>query len=245
MVDIHCHILPETDDGADSWETAVEMCRMAADDGIEHIVATPHANTEYAYDRARHEATLTQLREAAGAKPALSLGCDFHLSFENLQDALVRPEQYCIGNTRYLLVELSDFMMPRYVGETFARLLDAGLTPILTHPERNMMLQRNPAMIVEWADQGCVIQVTASSLTGRWGKQAASITHWLLQCHALHVLATDAHNLDSRPPVLSQARDLIAQTYSRELGDVLVNHNPRAIITGAALPYFPRPVRSR
>ncbi len=242
MVDIHCHILPETDDGADSWETAVEMCCVALRDGIEHIVATPHANSEFSYDREHHEATLARLREATGGKPALSLGCDFHLSFENLQDALAHPEPYCIANTRYLLVELSDFMMPRYVGETFARLLDAGLTPILTHPERNLMLQHDPASVVAWADAGCIIQVTASSLAGLWGKQAANITHWLLQRSAVHVLATDAHNLQRRPPVLSQARELIAQRYGGELADVLVDHNPRAIVSGAPLPYFPRPL---
>jgi len=245
MVDIHCHILPETDDGADSWETAIEMCRLAAADGIEHTVASPHANSEFAYDRAHHETTLAQLRERSGGQPQLTLGCDFHLSFENLEDALARPEQYVIGQTHYLLVELNDFMMPRYVGGALARLLDAGITPILTHPERNLMLQRDPTNVLAWAEDGCVVQVTASSVTGLWGQQAANITHWLLQRQALHVLASDAHNVHSRPPAISAARNLLARQYGAALADAVVEQNPRAIVNNLPLPYFPRPLRRR
>ena len=88
MVDIHCHILPQVDDGAKSWEIATEMCRMAVADGITHIVATPHANEQYAYHREEHAARLLELQKAAGEWPVLSLGCDFHFSFDNVQGAL-------------------------------------------------------------------------------------------------------------------------------------------------------------
>ncbi len=244
MVDIHCHILPETDDGADSWEIAIEMCRMAAADGIDHTVASPHANAAFTYDRVRHEQTLADLRARTG-KPELALGCDFHLSFENLEDALVRPEQYVIGTTRYLLVELSDFMSPRYVGGALTRLLDAGLTPVLTHPERNLILQRDPRHVLAWAENGCVVQITASSVTGSWGQQAANVTRWLLERQAVHVLATDAHDLRGRPPVLSEARHAVARQYGSDLADTLVQRNPRAIVDNLPLPYFPRPVDRR
>src|SRR5690348_529985 len=112
MVDIHCHILPAVDDGAKSWDIAVDMCRMALADGIEHIVATPHANDEYRYDRAAHSALLSELSQHIGGKPKLSLGCDFHLSFENLRDVFIHPERYTIHDTKYLLVELSDYSVP-------------------------------------------------------------------------------------------------------------------------------------
>ena len=104
MIDIHCHILPEVDDGPKTWETSEAMCRMAAQDGIEHMVATPHANDRYYYDRAYLTSLLAQLQQRVGPLPRLSLGCDFHLSFENLQAALETPERWSIGNTRYLLV---------------------------------------------------------------------------------------------------------------------------------------------
>jgi len=106
MVDIHCHILPEVDDGARSWEMASEMCRLAVADGVDHIVATPHANHEYDYNREDLEQRLERLRNIAGGKPLLTLGCDFHFSYENIQDALQQPGRYTIGATRYLLVDL-------------------------------------------------------------------------------------------------------------------------------------------
>src|SRR6476660_3298090 len=113
MVDIHSHILPSVDDGAKSWEMAVEMCQMAAADGITHMVASPHSNDEFKYDRKAHEATLAQLREKINGALALSLGCDFHMSFDNIMAVRKNPAEFCIGNTNYLLVEFSDFGVSR------------------------------------------------------------------------------------------------------------------------------------
>ncbi len=119
MFDIHCHILPEVDDGPKSWEVAIEMCRMASADGITHMVATPHANDRYTYDRNYLRGILLQLQARVGASPQLSLGCDFHLSFENLERALEQPHDYTIGDTNYLLVELSNFSVPIQVSDCF------------------------------------------------------------------------------------------------------------------------------
>ena len=94
VIDIHCHILPEVDDGAKSWETAVGMCRMAGEDGIDHMVAAPHSNDRYFYDREYLSGLLQNLQQRIGDRPKLSLGCDFHLSLENMQAALVAPEKY-------------------------------------------------------------------------------------------------------------------------------------------------------
>jgi tyrosine-protein phosphatase YwqE len=95
------------------------MCRIASADGITHMVATPHANERFSFDRAQHEATLQQLRERVGDAPELSLGCDFHLSYDSLQDVLAAPERYTINASRYLLVELSDFSIPTQVADCF------------------------------------------------------------------------------------------------------------------------------
>src|ERR1051326_85953 len=106
MVDIHSHILPGIDDGADSWDTATQMCLMAAKDGITHMVATPPANEQYPYDRAQFLELLAALQEKGGAVLQLSLGCDFHRSYENLESLFSDPSPYLIGDTRYLLIEL-------------------------------------------------------------------------------------------------------------------------------------------
>ena len=242
MFDIHCHILPEVDDGPKSWDIAVEMCHMAVADGITHTVATPHANNRYAYDRNYLKNLLAQLQTRVGISPQLSLGCDFHLSYENLERVLEQPHIYTIGETNYLLVELSNYGIPIQIADCFMRLGDRGLTPILTHPERNPILQQTPQRVLEWVEQGCLVQVTASALTGFWGERPEIVARWLLDRSAVHFLATDAHDHKRRVPILSQARDLAAQIVGSEYAQALVESNPAAVVVGQPIPYCPRPV---
>ena len=108
MIDIHCHILADVDDGPKSWHVAEEMCRIAAADGVEHIVATPHANTRYEYDHKLAKALVQDLQRRIGLVPHLNVGCDFHLSYENFQHVLLEPALYTIEGGNYLLVELSN-----------------------------------------------------------------------------------------------------------------------------------------
>src|SRR5512146_2553765 len=235
MVDIHSHILPGVDDGAKSWEMAIGMCRMAAADGITHMVATPHANDQFAYDRSQHEAALAQLREKVSGKIQLSLGCDFHMSFDNIQALRKNPAEFCIGRTNYLLVEFSDFGMSRQMLEMLKEFLDNGLRPIVTHPERNRILQQQPKMILEMAEIGCVIQVTASSFTGFWGKGPKKTAQWLLKNGTLHVLATDSHDLARRKPMLSAVRAAVAELAGEVIAELLVSKSPEAIVRGENL----------
>ena len=242
MFDIHCHILPEVDDGPKSWDIAVEMCRMAVADGITHTVATPHANNRYSYDRNYLKDLLVQLQARVGTSPQLSLGCDFHLSYENLERVLEQPHLYTIGETNYLLVELSNYGVPIQIADCFRRLGDRGLTPILTHPERNPILQQTPQRVLEWVEQGCLVQVTASALTGFWGERPEIVARWLLDRAAVHFLATDAHDHKRRVPILSQGRDLAAQIAGSEYAQALIESNPAAVVEGQRIPYCPRPV---
>lgn len=237
MVDIHCHVLPGVDDGAKDWDVAVQMCQIAAKDGVDHIVATPHANDEFNYDREQHEQTLDRLRGVVAGTVQLSLGCDFHLSYENIQNVLQNPARYCIGNTPYLLVEFSDFALPPNTSEVFARFLNNGVIPIVTHPERNPILQRKPELVVQWSKEGALVQVTANSLTGRWGPVARKVIEFLAKKRAVHVLASDAHGTSSRSPILSEARDVMAKLVGKESARAMVEDNPRAIVSGLAVPY--------
>jgi protein-tyrosine phosphatase len=242
LIDIHCHLLPEVDDGPKSWEVAVQMCRIAAADGITHMVATPHANSRYAYDRAYLLGVLDELRARVGQIPQFSLGCDFHLSDDNVERALEQPHSYTIGQTNYLLIELSNYSIPPQLSDCFHRLGDRGLLPILTHPERNPILQQTPQRILEFAEQGCLIQVTASSLTGFWGERPEIVTRWLLDRSAVHILASDAHDSRYRVPILSEARAIAAKIVGDEYASALVEENPAAIVQGLPIPYSPRPV---
>jgi protein-tyrosine phosphatase len=244
VIDIHCHLLPEVDDGPKSWDVAVEMCRMAAADGITHVVATPHASDRYAYDRAYLSRLLGQLQEKLdpGLLLQLSLGCDLHLSFENLERVLEQPHTYTIGETNYLLIELSNFSVPPALEDCFTRLGDRGLTPILTHPERNPILQQTPERILKLAEQGCLMQVTASALTGFWGERPEIIARWLLDRSAVHILASDAHDTKWRIPNLSAGRAVAETIVGGEYAEALVEGNPGAIVQGMPIPYCPRPV---
>jgi protein-tyrosine phosphatase len=230
VVDIHTHILPDADDGARSWEMAKEMCALAARDGITQMVATPHANDEFTYDRVRHQHALDKLQHEANIK--LTLGCDFHLSFDNIRAAQKDPQQFTIGATKYLLVELSDFGAWVGVSEGIHELQQVGVVPVLTHPERNPVLQRNQDHILKLADAGCLIQVTASAFTGYWGEPVKKLAEWLLKKHAVHVVASDAHDTRKRPPVLSAARQRVTELAGERIAERVVNLNPAAIVAG-------------
>ncbi len=239
MVDIHCHILPAIDDGSKSWEMTAEMCRVAAADGVTHIVATPHCNDEYVYDRMRYTEMLGELYDIANGKLAFSLGCDFHFSYDNIQDALENPRRYTIGDTNYLLVEFSDYGISPTVNRQLQQIASHGLVPIITHPERNPLLLKQPEMGLGFAAQGCLVQVTANSVTGFWGTRSQKMAEWLLKHEAVHVIASDAHDPKRRSPILSEARTLVAQHTNADVAEALVNLNPAAIVAGQSLPYQP------
>jgi protein-tyrosine phosphatase len=207
------------------------MCRLAEQDGVTHIVATPHANYEYQYDRAKHLALLEELRSRV-PQLGFSLGCDFHLSYENIEDAMERPERYAIGDTRYLLVELSEYSTFN-VAQTLYDLQTAGLVPILTHPERNPVILSNPGLLDRFAESGCLFQITANSLTGFWGRPSQKMCEAMLRKSMVHFIASDAHGVKSRNPILSAARDAAAKIIGMDGAAKLVNNNPQAVVNNS------------
>ncbi len=240
MIDIHHHLLFGLDDGSPDLDTSTKMVEVAARDGITHIVCTPHANNRFQYDRARNEALLEQVRVATGNKVKLGLGCDFHLSWDNIQDALDNPGRYTINGRKYLLVEFADTIIPETINDSFFELTILKQRPIITHPERNPVLQRHPERLAEWVRDGALVQVTASSLTGRFGRTAKAVAEKFLDRNWVHFLATDAHNLESRPPILSRGYEEVKKRCGVETADRLCIHNPRAVFEGDDLPAQPQ-----
>ena len=235
MVDIHHHLLHGLDDGAKDIETSVAMARLAANEGITHVVCTPHANGQYAYDPAVNAAKTEELRARLVEEDiplTLGSGCDFHLSFDNVTLAKTDPARFSINGLGYLLVELPDYGLPPGLTETFYELQLAGLTPILTHPERNPTLQKEPERMAEWLRGGMLVQVTADSLTGHKGKHAEHMALDLLDKRWVHFLATDAHNTSSRPPRIREAYNLVANKYSTSYAHALCLTNPLAAFLG-------------
>ena len=235
MVDIHHHLLWGLDDGPKDFETSLAMARTAALEGITHIVATPHADGKYEFDPAANRSKAAELQAALDAERiplTVGLGCDFHLSYDNILDAKANPTRYSINSLGYLLVEIPDYGLPPGLTEIFYELRLAGLTPILTHPERNLTLQTDLSRLTDWMRGGLLVQITADSVTGQRGKTAQKIAHHLLARRWVHFLASDAHNVTSRPPRLSQARDLVAKKYGAAYAESLVTSNPRAVFEG-------------
>jgi len=245
MIDIHHHLLWEQDDGATTFNTSLEMARMAAADGITHIACTPHANGNYAYSPETIDSKISLLQQkldSEGVKIKLARGCDFHMSYDNIQQAHEDPRRFSINSGCYILVEVPDYALPRGLGETFYQMQIEGLTPILTHPERNPTLQNEPGRIAEWLRGGTLVQVTAGSVMGRMGRKAEQMAHDLLAKRWVHFLATDAHNTTSRPPKMSDARDLVAQKYGPDYARLLCVSNPLAAFLNNALPPQPEPL---
>jgi protein-tyrosine phosphatase len=240
-VDIHCHILPGLDDGAPNLEVSVEMARMAREDGTRHIVATPHANFQFAYDGAKVAALRDELQAAIGPEPAILIGCDFHLSFENVRDAIANPRKYSVNQTQYQLVEFAESFKMDAMEGVLSQLLQAGMVPVLTHPERNPVFQQHDDLAGRYVQLGCVVQITSGSLTGDFGKTAFKTAMDLLDRDLVHVIASDAHSTKRRVPGLAAAEQAARERRSAAIAQALVADNPAAIIAGRTPPFFPEP----
>jgi protein-tyrosine phosphatase len=238
MIDIHHHLLWGLDDGSTSLDNSIAMAKIAAADGITHIVCTPHANGQYAYSPKIVDekiATLQQALDSAGVTLKLGRGCDFHMSYDNIQEAKTDPARFSINGNGYLLVELPDYGISQALTETFYQLRLAGLTPILTHPERNATLVADTRRMVDWMLGGLLVQVTAGSVLGNMGKPAQRMAYQLLEDRWVHFLATDAHNTTSRPPKLREAYEVVAEKFGPEYAHALCVGNPLAVFMGKPL----------
>jgi protein-tyrosine phosphatase len=231
MIDLHCHILPAVDDGPADIEESVAMARTAADDGITHIVATPH----FVYDGHRKGEgilrTLEMLRNRlgeAGIPVELLAGADIRLSHELLA-GLEKGDIPTIHGSRYFLLELPEVIPPNLDRFLFAARVK-GFTVIITHPERNRGLLSSPEKIGMLRASGSLFQLTAMSVTGEFGSQIRSFSQMLLRKGFADFVATDAHDYVHRRPVLSTAyRETVRLCGEREAERIFFG-NPAAVL---------------
>jgi protein-tyrosine phosphatase len=239
MIDIHCHILPGLDDGPESFEISFAMAEMAIEDGISHVIATPHANSSYPFVPELVKKRRDEIQAAFDGRLILATGCDFHLSFENLQDIRHDPTRYTLNQKNYLLVEFADFSIPASLDQALHEFRLSGLIPVITHPERNPLIRAQPERLFRWLRQGCYAQLTAQSLWGKFGKSAEIVSEEWLQAGAVHFLASDAHNITTRPLRLKETFDLVASKHGEALAQALLVENPLAAFEGRPLPHVP------
>jgi protein-tyrosine phosphatase len=234
MVDIHSHILWGLDDGADTLDESLAMLKLAADSGTTDIVATPHANSRYRYETEVVKQRIQEVSTGVSGKPRIHRGCDFHLSFDNVQDAMENPAKYAINGGHYLLVEFPNSPLAG-MKRVLTTLLDSGLVPIMTHPERNSHLRKINEDFVEWVQMGCLVQITAQSLLGRFGKQSEESAWEMVRRGLAHFVASDAHDLTDRPPRLDLAFEAVSTRVGRPQAKLLLIENPQAVLSGGSV----------
>jgi protein-tyrosine phosphatase len=239
VIDIHCHILPGLDDGPDSMEMSIAMAEMAVADGVTHVIGTPHAHPQHVFDPAKIKERRDELQGLFEGRLILATGCDFHLSYENLEDIRFEPNRYTLNQKNYLLVEFADYSIPPALDQALHNLQLAGLVPIVTHPERNPLIRAQPERLFKWLRQGCCVQVTAQSLLGRFGRSAQESSQRWLADGAVHFIASDAHNVTSRPLRLKETFDWVAKTHGEDVARALLVDNPLAAFEGRPLPFVP------
>jgi protein-tyrosine phosphatase len=241
MIDIHCHILPGLDDGAESIEISCAMAEMAIAEGITHVIGTPHASPNHEFVPELVKRRRDDIQSIFEGRLILGTGCDFHLSYENLQEIRRDPTRFTLNQKNYLLVEFADFAIPPSLDQELHELQlgDINLNPIITHPERNPLIRTQPERLYTWLRQGCYAQVTAQSVLGKFGKAAQEMAENWIDLGAVHFIASDAHNTTSRPLRLRETYDYVAKKWSEEVAHGLLVDNPLAVFEGRGLPYVP------
>lgn len=235
VYDLHCHFLPGVDDGAPDLDSALDLARASVANGIRGAVLTPHLypgrwNNILSEIRPRFDAFAAALRENA-IDLQVKLGAEVHLLPESL--ALIdQGELPTIGqwnDKQVVLLEMPDGQIPVGAANAVKYFVRRGIVPMIAHPERNKDVVRNIQKLTPLIAEGCLVQLTAASVCGRFGNSALETSMRLLDANMVTVIATDAHNITHRPPILAEARQALTARYGEKAAVLLTGVNPAAI----------------
>ncbi len=236
MIDLHTHILPGLDDGPSDVEEALEMCRLAVADGVTTVVASPHMFNGM-YDVARGDvldgvSRLQGRLDAEGIPLRIVPGADVHAA-PNLDTLVKEGYAMTIGDGgKYLMTELPQDVLPEGLSSLLFSIQLLGITPVISHPERNLEIQSDPMLLADLVEAGSLVQLTAASVTGGFGEPVRNCAHTLLEARLAHVVASDAHSPVRRRPGLSRAFAAVKELLSIEEAEDIFIHRPIRILAG-------------
>lgn len=240
MIDIHHHCLPAVDDGPRDLAESIELCRLAVEDGIETIVATPHVlRGRWNESRDTLDGAIASLRAAIGDSPKLLLGSEYFFAHDVAEVLKAGNAIVPLNGSRYVLIEFATHGVPPLVEQPLYRMQLDGWVPIIAHPERNAVFQANPERLAALARLGTKIQITAASFTGDFGEEAQQAARSWLERKLVHFVASDAHNVKRRPPRMRAARAIVTEMAGEGIAKALFEDNPRAVIENRGLVYEP------
>jgi len=240
MIDLHCHFLPGIDDGPETMDQALDLARAAVADGITHSVLTSHVHPgQFPNQRSNLEGAIAEFSaQLAQANIALSVGLGGEARLcPELLDLIAQDQVPFLGEVagyRILLLEFPYQLIPvgslRFINSLF----ELKIRPLIAHPERNKAIMVNPDKVREFAQTGCWLQLTSGSLVGRFGPQVELAAFKLIDDGWNCVVATDAHNLNQRPPFLSEGRQALRRRYGEQVAQSMVHDKPANILGLAA-----------
>ena len=229
MIDLHCHILPELDDGSRSFSESLEMARLAVESGITAVVATPHCIDDRTEQVQRATLLLREALEEAEIPLRLYMGMEIFGTAETAR-LLQEKKLFTINDSQYPLIEFSFRSSGREETEILQSVIRAGYRPLVAHPERYRYLFENPRLLNLWTRMGCLFQVTRGSLMGRFGDGPRRLGKALVERGFATVVASDAHSPRVRTPWLADVERLLSEEIAPRCADLLLRENPRKIL---------------
>ena len=235
FVDIHCHLLPGIDDGARSWDEALAMARIAADDGLASVIATPRQLGSFAHNDGERIRLLTgqlqTLLREQGVGLSVMPGADVRVE-PDMVDALRSGQVLTLADRgQHVLLQLPhEVYLP--LEDVLEQLSAAGLTGILAHPERNQGLLRQPELLRSLVEAGCLMQVTAGSLLGNFGQRSQALAEQMLEENCVHFIATDGQGSMARRPLMQRAFVRVAELVGQETAERICCHHPAMVAQG-------------
>lgn len=228
MIDIHSHILPGIDDGAQTEADSLAMARAAVEDGIHTIIATPH-HKNGAFENIKeniitYTTILNELFESEGIPLTLLPGQETRINGDMIED-IQKDELLTLNHTKYLFVEFPSATVPAYASQMLFDIQVAGYIPIIVHPERNQELIERPEKLYDFVRKGALTQVTAGSVIGKFGKNIEKFSHELINNNLTHFIASDAHNTTTRQFWMQEAFAAVDHTHGQELSYVLLENS--------------------